>query len=86
MSSRFVAEKATTPVIRAERNQFVPAKLEKRNHFVDGRDALSSFPESTRWQASQKSGDAPVKLKPDAPPSWLLRPRRADYASPSSAL
>ena len=34
MSSMFVAEKATAPVINAEMNQFISVKLEKRNYFV----------------------------------------------------
>ena len=33
MSSMFVAEKATAPVINAEMNQFIAVKLEEHNYF-----------------------------------------------------
>jgi hypothetical protein len=40
MSSMFVAEKATAPVINAEMNQFISVKLEKRNYFVDAPNVI----------------------------------------------
>jgi len=42
MSSIFVAEKATAPVISAETNQFISTKLEKRDYFVDAPNVISN--------------------------------------------
>ncbi len=36
----FVAEKTTAPVIKAEMNQFISVKLEKRNYFVDAPNVI----------------------------------------------
>jgi hypothetical protein len=46
MSSRFVAEKATAPVISAETNQCTFQKLEKEDQLVDAPNMIGTIP---RW-------------------------------------